>query len=776
VKSFDFAYEYDKLFLQSIYSLCLPYVEMDTLTPISKYKVWRKYYLYAFVIIAIVTFFFIFYYQQRKTVYSSEVFANENNKVAEETSFLISNMERCIHDLHFLSEMNNVVDLILGDTEKCSTLEHIYISYIKNYYGVNQLRLINAQGDEVFRINNTEDGIYIVPENELQNKRDRYYFKETLALGRGDSYISDVNLNFEKGVVEIPYNPVLRFAVPVYDSDEKAVGVLVVNYSASVFLRQIKGQNLYFFNGSKKLIAGPTDENKWAFYISDDVLGEDVEDQSSLLGVGNHGDNTIRAYRIIVPELFHEGETSEHISMESNWIIASVIKDYHLRSTLMDLRTFLIICYVSLLIVTLLVTEILARVNYRNYYTKRALELSDEKFKAIAHSSPGIIFQWFETFEGKRIGLSYISKKVEDLLGIKDSDLLKDSSLLKFYQKDRKVLVKELMQSKRTLNDFKCEVRVYDSSETLRWYRIVACVQKTTEQYLFNGVMMDITEEKNIEEERLRNQRETEHLAKQLAEANIELSQKAAKLMRLNEEKSEFLSIASHDLKNPLSAIVGLSEFLREMLDGVKSEKKQKGDLISFVDMISQSSQHMRDIVDGILNHEAIESGKLVLNLEETDLTQVIRDVYEQSLPLAQQKQIQLQLNIPRSMMVEIDPIKIREVIDNFLSNAIKFSSDNKHVWINLEYKEEDFIGKIRVSVKDEGPGLNDKDKDLAFGRFQKLSARPTGGENSTGLGLSIAKKLIEAHNGEIGVESELGHGAEFYFTLFVRKDPKYQI
>jgi exosortase/archaeosortase family protein len=490
---------------------------METLPPISKYRVRRKYYVYDFAFIVTITLCFIFYYQQRKRIYFSELLANESNKVAEETSFLVSNLERVIHDVHFLSQMDNVNNLLQGRIDECSGLVRIYESYMRNYYGVEQVRLLDVQGNEIFRLNNTAAGGYVVPENELQNKRDRYYFKETIRLTSRDAYISNIDLNIEKGIVERPYLPVIRVSVPIFDSNEEVLGVLAVNYSASVFLRQLKNQKLYFFNGTQNLVAGLKENGEWGFYISDDKLGKEVRDFSDFLYTNASGyskeDDNITAYRIIDPEAFHHDETSERIVMKSAWIVASVLRDYSLRHPFVDLRRILIVSYLILLFATVVITEILARISFKNDSTKLALELSDKKFKAIAQSSPGIIFQWFETYDGKQNGFSYfsyISKRIEGVLGIKPHDLIENFNLLRIYNEDRKVLLEKLIHSRKSLNDLRCEVRLYDLDSVLRWYRIVACVQETTDRYLFNGVMVDITEEKDIEAERLRNQKETE--------------------------------------------------------------------------------------------------------------------------------------------------------------------------------------------------------------------------------------------------------------------------
>ena len=104
----------------------------------------------------------------------------------------------------------------------------------------------------------------------------------------------------------------------------------------------------------------------------------------------------------------------------------------------------------------------------------------------------------------------------------------------------------------------------------------------------------------------------------------------------------------------------------------------------------------------------------------------------------------------------------LSQVLDNLVSNAVKYSPPNKNIWVDIQETTEN----VRIAIRDEGPGLSDDDKSKLFGKFARLSAQPTGGEHSTGLGLSIVKKMIEAMNGKVWCESELGHGATFFVEI----------
>ncbi len=225
-------------------------------------------------------------------------------------------------------------------------------------------------------------------------------------------------------------------------------------------------------------------------------------------------------------------------------------------------------------------------------------------------------------------------------------------------------------------------------------------------------------------------------------------------LTKLNNEKNEFLGIAAHDLKNPLSAIMGLSELLLrdDMEFSLEEMKEYTGD-------INTSAIQMFRLVTDLLDVNAIEQGKINLSLDNFPIAMIVEDCYKNYIKRAEDKSIKLVFeNQVADANCFADSAKVGQVIDNLVSNAIKFSPQEKNIFISVFDDDEYLI----VEVKDEGPGISSEDQKKMFTKFQKLSARPTGNENSTGLGLSIVKRLVEEMKGKIEVISELGKGASF--------------
>ena len=237
----------------------------------------------------------------------------------------------------------------------------------------------------------------------------------------------------------------------------------------------------------------------------------------------------------------------------------------------------------------------------------------------------------------------------------------------------------------------------------------------------------------------------------------VQLESKNDQLKELNELKNSFLGMASHDMRNYLSAIKGYSQILQE--DGKELPEKTKD---QFLDFIYKSSENMLKMVNDLLDVSVIESGKLQLDLQLESFKNLIDHHIMINQFFADKKNINIQSDLHDVSKCRIDANKIGQVIDNLISNAIKFSESGKSIFISLKEQE----GKLIFSVKDEGPGISDEDQAKLFQHFQKLSARPTAGESSSGLGLAISKKMIQAHEGSLNVTSQLGSGATFWFEI----------
>ncbi len=227
-------------------------------------------------------------------------------------------------------------------------------------------------------------------------------------------------------------------------------------------------------------------------------------------------------------------------------------------------------------------------------------------------------------------------------------------------------------------------------------------------------------------------------------------------LIELNEENKHLISIASHDLRSPLIRIQSLLSILDT--DETKFSPEQK----EIIALAQREARNQATMISEILDLYSLEDGKTVIKLEEVDLTKKLSDLVKSYQTIADKKNISIKFPITERFYCIGDKVYLKQVFENLLSNAVKFSYPNSNVFVSLQNKGK----QISVTIKDEGQGLDEDDKKKLFIRFQRLSARPTSGESSTGLGLSIVKKYVEAMKGSIRCESEKGKGASFIVDL----------
>ncbi len=257
----------------------------------------------------------------------------------------------------------------------------------------------------------------------------------------------------------------------------------------------------------------------------------------------------------------------------------------------------------------------------------------------------------------------------------------------------------------------------------------------------------------------------TEALASALDEARRQkhLAEEA------NAFKTELLGIAAHDLKSPLQSIIGFASVLKEHSDT---------DVIRSASIIERAARNMVQLINELLQSTEVDLCDVRLNKQPCDVAVVAKLVVEQNQPLAQRKQQSIILDAVPDCMVYADVARLTEILDNLVSNAIKYSPFGKTITVSCWRSAPPFEPErerampahppsVLIAVKDEGQGLTEADMSKLFGKFQRLSAKPTGGEHSTGLGLSIVKKLVELHEGRIWAESSgAGQGATFFVEL----------
>jgi signal transduction histidine kinase/ligand-binding sensor domain-containing protein len=252
------------------------------------------------------------------------------------------------------------------------------------------------------------------------------------------------------------------------------------------------------------------------------------------------------------------------------------------------------------------------------------------------------------------------------------------------------------------------------------------------------------------------------HLQRREKELEVMVNERTGELSRANQEllqasrmQDEMQRIAVHDLKNPLQAIMGAADLIRQ-------PNREHQDSFMLAEKISLASKNMLALINEMLEISRFETGDIKLDLQTIDIGELIvlaADGFTNQTRLKEQK---FDLVLEPRCLVRGDLEWLKEIFDNLISNAVKFSPFQSVITLSVRCLEN----MAQVTIRDQGPGLNADDMKKLFGKFQRLSARPTGGESSTGLGLSIAEQLVRKHGGRIWAESEPGSGSTFFVEL----------
>ncbi len=251
---------------------------------------------------------------------------------------------------------------------------------------------------------------------------------------------------------------------------------------------------------------------------------------------------------------------------------------------------------------------------------------------------------------------------------------------------------------------------------------------------------------------------ELTRLNNELVNLQRQLAKQNAELEHLNQLKNQFLGMAAHDLRRPLGVITTYIEFvLYEADDALTAEHR------GYLQTCLDAAMDMKRLIDAFLDVSIIESGKPIADLAPAPLSAILQGALVICRLMADRKGVELVVESTLgSHAAWVDGPKLQQVLVNLIANAIEHSQRGQRVWISARWDREE----LQFAVRDEGPGISPEDQARLFQPFARTAARKTAGERSTGLGLTIAQQVVEAHHGRIWVESPLGHGATFFVTL----------
>ena len=268
------------------------------------------------------------------------------------------------------------------------------------------------------------------------------------------------------------------------------------------------------------------------------------------------------------------------------------------------------------------------------------------------------------------------------------------------------------------------------------------------------ALVRDISARKQFED-RLRAVQE--QYTAELAAKNQQLEGRNRDIERANRLKSEFLASMSHELRTPLHTIIGFAELLAEEIEGPLNGKQKR-----FIGHILQDSRHLLELINEILDLSKIEAGRLELQIGNVDFARCLEEVLSGVRQQAVSKSIKLENKNGFRKTIYADRVRLKEILYNLLSNAVKFTPDGGTVWVESHAADE----WLQVTVGDTGIGIPEEEQRNVFEKFYQVGSTTKGTREGTGLGLPIVQKLVELHGGKVWMQSQIGEGSRFMFTL----------
>ncbi|VAX26009.1 hypothetical protein MNBD_NITROSPINAE02-1664 [hydrothermal vent metagenome] len=690
----------------------------------------------------------------------------------------------------------------------------------------DQIRLINEEGREVIRINYNNGKPEIAGKEKLQQKGNRYYFRDTFRLKRGDVYVSPLDLNIEGGKIEVPFKPVIRFGMPVFDADGKKHGIVVVNFLAFALLDQIKKLasnslgDIMLLNAHGYWFIGPKPEDEWGFMFPDRKeisFANTYKDEWSIMRAQDSGQiNTnsgLFTFKTAFP-LLADWKTStgsaEAFAPSKKqsppeayyWKIVSHVRPEALSAGSRELFARLATLYAALVLALGLSAWLVDRTFGKSIgmpaggglspfvlisATATVIFISEvmvmlilpffqplsKMTEAFVNASfmtimvvPTLYFLLYRPLNHHIVKRAIAENELREKSDIIDSMLTSSVDMaiaatdLDFRITYYNPMAEKIFgyAAKEVIGRTVMQMHTKENVEPERFEKAIEIVaQKGEYRY---SVEKEKDGEKRYIDSRVSGIYDKENnmfgymlMSRDVTDKRISEKQKEefiTELDRANTELKDFAYIVSHDLKAPLRAISSLAGWMsQDYSDKLDDEGREH------LQLLVSRAKRMNNLIDGILKYSRI--GRVKPQMEKIDSLAVVKNVVDSVDP---PDNIVVKIVKPLPTIV-YDQTHLAQVFQNLIGNAIThLGKPEGEIIVACDDEAE----KWRFSVKDNGIGIDEKYFERIFKIFQSLKARDE--LETTGIGLSIVKKIVETNGGAVTIKSKVGAGSEFIFTI----------
>ena len=726
---------------------------------------------------------------------------NHLNPVVADLSFMVNhhNLQEFLNSGTEISKKNLQAEFLLGVT-------------VKTYY--DQIRFIDNDGMEIVRVNYNNGNPAVVPYIQLQDKKNRYYFKETINLDRGGIYASPFDLNIEGGKVEMPIKPMIRIGMPVFNNLLEKKGIIIINYRGELLLKEfaenamlddtviLSEGNFWLINAEGFWLKGPDSEKEWSFMYEDKKdlsFGSEYSEEWDTILATNYGQimdgNGLFTYSTVFP-FSHELNTEELYTSSNTidsykWKVISFIPNSILKAKSAKLiwKYVLILFFINifsffgnLILVTARLKIKESEENLRLLQEKRnflqtlLLKIYQSEFPDLNSGLTAVINAASESLGSDYISIWRMNKDNTSITCMELPEGLKPhpNTGISINIDSNSNYFSSIFAGKQILADIALEHN--DTKEFKDVYLIPYNVSSMLDSPIWNqGKILGIfclacTGEKRkwtIDEQNLAMQIASTIATLIETDERINAEQKmrdaVEKAEAANRIKSEFLANMSHEIRTPMNAILGFSEILLD--------KKQNDEDREYLQSINSSGKTLLYLINDILDLSKIEAEKMEIINKQVNILSIMDDMKRIFYQKISEKKLNIIIEISPAIeeIIFIDETRLRQVLLNVIGNAVKFT-DKGFIKISLNshasLKNTESISLI-MDIEDTGIGISMKNRAHVFNPFEQTGKGSLAKYGGTGLGLAITKRLLGLMNGSIEIIHKDTPGTIFRITFF---------